>query len=152
MNDEETEHLLSRGDLQSFHLPPQGGPMHAQCFSCLVYLAVVFAEGFKDQFVFECIHCPRSLYVRLHRGFFSQICGEILGADAAGLAENKCMLNDILEFTNVSRVVVVQQNLQGRVSKPGNMFARDPVEVFDKVVPGKGNFQSLWQFIATVPR
>lgn len=138
MNEEEAEHLLWRGDLQSFHLPPQSGAVHTQCFSCLLYLAVVFAEGLKNQFVFEFIHGSRSLYVRLHGGFFSQIRGEILGTDVAGLAENKCVLNDILKFTNIPRVVVVQQNLQGRVSKPGDMFALYPVKVLDKVVDEKG--------------
>ena len=96
MNDEEAGHLLWRGDLQFFHLPPQGGAVHAQLFGCLFYLAIVFAKSLKNQFVFEFIHSFRSRYLCLTGAFFPQIRGKMFGADVAGLAQDKGVLDDIL--------------------------------------------------------
>lgn len=112
--------------------------MHAQLFSRLFDFPVMFSEGFQNQFLFEFIDGRRAPSLFFKRGFSSQICGETFGTDVRALAENKGVLNDILEFTNISRVVVIQQYLQGWVSEPADASAPYLVKAFQNVVNEKG--------------
>ena len=127
------------GDLQFFHLSPQGGTVNPQFFRGFFDFSAVFPEGFEDQFLFKFSHGIASSFLAFEVRFPSQVCGETFGTDVAGFAQNKGVLNDILEFTNISRVVVIQQDFQGWVSEPGNASALDLVKPFQKVVNEEGD-------------
>ena len=101
-------------NLQFFHLPPQGGAVNAELFSGFFELTGMFSQGFKDQFLFKVIHgVPASCLPFNGRSSPHQVYGETFGTDVSRFGENEGMLNDILEFTNISGVVVAWQDPHG---------------------------------------
>jgi len=99
--------LVMVGDVQLFHLPPQGGTVDTQFLGSFSYFSAVFPEDLEDQIPFKFSHGVASPYRSLGVRFSSQVCGEMFGTDVIDFAKNESMLHDVLELANVSGIVVV---------------------------------------------
>jgi len=99
--------LVMVGDVQLFHLPPQGGTVDTQFLGSFLYFSTVFPEGFEDQLPFKFSNGVASPYLSLGVRLSSQVCGEMFGTDMTHFAKNESMLHDVLELANVSGIVVV---------------------------------------------
>lgn len=99
--------LIMVGDVQLFHLPPQGGTVDTQFLGSFSYFSTVFPEGFEDQLPFKFSHGVAPSYLSLGVRLSSQVCGEMFGTDMTHFAKNESMLHDVLELANISGILVV---------------------------------------------
>ena len=127
---------IIQGNVHLPDFPPQRGTMYPHFFRSFLNFPVVFLKRLADQLALKIPHGHKRFALFLIRDL-PQIFRETFWTDVTRLAKNKRMFDNILEFTNVSGIVMIQQDLQGRAGISGDFSQFDPIILRQEVLQEK---------------